>query len=159
MSAVPPLAESVQSFLYLEARLLDEGKLEQWVDLFTEDALYWMPSNQMEVDPKTHVCVVYANKARLGEYIARARSGTFWAQDPPSRTSRIVGNFMIEPGEGECRVESRFNLTEVRRNRLRVLAGTYRHRLLRQNGSWKIREKQVQLINNDEPLDNLTLMV
>jgi 3-phenylpropionate/cinnamic acid dioxygenase small subunit len=155
----PSLLESAQSFLYREARLLDEGKFEEWVELFTDDGLYWMPSNQYEVDPAKHVCVVYADKARLGEFVVRARSGTFWAQEPASRISRVVGNVEIEEPLPDVRLQSRFVVTEIRRGRVRVFSGTYRHRLVRVDGGWKIREKLVQLLNNDEPLDNLTFMV
>jgi benzoate/toluate 1,2-dioxygenase subunit beta len=155
----PSLLEAVQAFLFHENRLLDENCYEEWVDLFSEDGIYWIPSNQFNIDPKTQVSVVYANKARLREIVVRARSGTFWAQEPPSRTSRLVGNISIEEPLPDCRVRSKLLVAELRRGRHRHFAGTCRYRLQRSNGEWKIREKLVELISNDEPLDNFTFMV
>ena len=155
----PSLLESVQAFLFHENRLLDENRYEEWVDLFADDGIYWIPSNEFDIDPKTHVCVVYADKSRLREVVVRARSGTFWAQEPPSRTSRLIGNICIEERLPDCRVRSKLIVVELRRGRQRQFAGTCRYRLQRSSGDWKIREKLVELINNDEPLDNFTFMV
>lgn len=155
----PSLLEAVQAFLFHENRLLDENRYEEWVDLFADDGIYWIPSNEFDIDPKTHVCVVYADKARLREVVVRAQSGTFWAQEPPSRTSRLVGNICIEERLPDCRVRSKVLVAELRRGRQRQFAGTCRYRLQRSNGQWKIREKRIELIGNDEPLDNFTFMV
>jgi len=155
----PSLLEAVQAFLFHENSLLDENRYEEWVDLFADDGIYWIPSNEFDIDPKKHVCVVYADKSRLREVVVRAKSGTFWAQEPPSRTSRLVGNICIEQRLPDCRVRSKVLVAELRRGRQRQFAGTCRYRLQRLNGQWKIREKLVELIGNDEPLDNFTFMV
>jgi len=42
-SGGPSLAEC-EAFLVDEAQLLDEGKFEDWLALFTDDAWYWVPS-------------------------------------------------------------------------------------------------------------------
>ena len=42
---------NVAQFLYHEARLLDTGQLEAWLDLFTEDATYWVPLERGQKDP------------------------------------------------------------------------------------------------------------
>ena len=33
----------VQQFLFHEARLLDERRLQEWLALYAEDAEYWVP--------------------------------------------------------------------------------------------------------------------
>ena len=33
----------VQQFLFHEARLLDERRLQEWLGLYAEDAEYWVP--------------------------------------------------------------------------------------------------------------------
>ena len=35
--------QEAEDFLYAEGRLLDEGRLEEWLKLFTEDGFYWIP--------------------------------------------------------------------------------------------------------------------
>ena len=37
------LAREIEQFLYAEAELLDQRRFNEWLDLFTEDARYWMP--------------------------------------------------------------------------------------------------------------------
>ncbi len=50
MSEISP--QALIDFVYAEARLLDEQRYEQWLDLFTEDLVYWMPtrSNRLRKD-------------------------------------------------------------------------------------------------------------
>jgi 3-phenylpropionate/cinnamic acid dioxygenase small subunit len=36
------LTREVEQFLYREARLLDERRFREWLELFTDDARYWM---------------------------------------------------------------------------------------------------------------------
>lgn len=37
------LVRQIEEFLYAEAELLDQRRFREWLDLFTEDARYWMP--------------------------------------------------------------------------------------------------------------------
>ncbi|HKU45727.1 MAG TPA: nuclear transport factor 2 family protein, partial [Burkholderiales bacterium] len=34
---------SVEQFLYRQAGLLDDKRWEDWIGLFTDDGIYWMP--------------------------------------------------------------------------------------------------------------------
>lgn len=83
----------------------------------------------------------------------------FWAQDPPSRTSRLVGNVQVRPQADGLEVSSRFILVELRRGCSTTFAGRYRH-LLHDVGTagFCIRRKEVHLISNDEPYYNLTFL-
>ena len=56
MTAVnqPTLREQVENFLFKEAALLDEWRLDDWVDLFTEDGRYVVPTTDLpDGDPST----------------------------------------------------------------------------------------------------------
>jgi 3-phenylpropionate/cinnamic acid dioxygenase small subunit len=151
---------AICEFLYHEAALLEEGRLEQWVALFTGDCLYWVPSNSLEVDPQKAVSIAYDDAARLRERVSRLKSGSFWAQDPPSRTTRVVGNIRVAESAGdECSVESRLILVELRRGASRTYSGKMLHTLRRVEGQWRIRQKIVHLIQNNEPIQNLTFLV
>ena len=152
------LRAQAEDFLYEEALMLDEKRYADWVDLFTEDAIYWVPANNFDNDPSQHVSLMYDNHSRLKERLARMQHPYFWPQDPPSRTSRLIGNVRALESDGdELLVESRFQMLELRRE-TRHFAGTCHHRLLTSDGSWKIRRKTVYLINNNEPHINLTFM-
>src|SRR5712671_5520993 len=86
----------VEMFLYREARLMDQHAYDEWLALWTDDALYWVPCNEDDIDPERHVSIVYENRARLEDRIARLKSGAAYAQDPKSRLSRVVSNVEIE---------------------------------------------------------------
>jgi benzoate/toluate 1,2-dioxygenase subunit beta len=150
----------VEDFLYLEARLMDTHAYDAWLALWTDDALYWVPSNDDDIDPERHVSIVYENRARLEDRIARLKSGAAYAQDPKSRLSRVVSNVEIEETSiGELLVHSVFNLTALRRRRMDVFAGRSIYRLRSDGDSFKIAYKKVLLINNDEVIHNLTFLI
>ena len=92
---------AIERFLYHEARLLDEGQLDDWLALLTPDAYYWIPCNANDVDPTRHVSLIYDDRQHLEDRIWRIKSGWAHAQDPPSHTRRIVGNVEPRPADTE----------------------------------------------------------
>ena len=150
----------VEDFLYLEARLMDTHAYDAWLALWTDDALYWVPSNDDDIDPERHVSIVYENRAGLEDRIARLKSGAAYAQDPKSRLSRVISNVEIEEtSNGELLVHSAFNLTALRRRRIDIFAGHSIYRLRSDGDSFNIAYKKVLLINNDEVIHNLTFLI
>lgn len=150
----------IENFLYREARFMDEHAYDDWFALWADDALYWVPSNDDDFDPQRHVSIVYENKTRLEDRIARLKSGAAYAQDPKSRLRRVIANIEIEEGEnGEVTVYSNFNLTALRRSRMDTFAGRTIHKLRPDGDSFKIAYKKVVLINNDEVINNLTFLI
>src|SRR5690349_17195752 len=87
--------EAVERLLYLEARLLDEGRLDEWLDLFTANAVYWIPAGADNIDTNEHVSIVYDTRRDMERRVARLKSGYAYAEDPPSRTHRVVSNLEI----------------------------------------------------------------
>lgn len=68
----------------------------------------------------------------------------------PIRTSRLVGNVMLVDGDGDrLTVRARFQLLEMQGERQRLFAGAYTHLLVRHRGSFKIRQKRVDLVGSD----------
>lgn len=107
----------VQQFLYLECRLLDEERYEEWLGLLTEDIHYWMPLVQARYrkDPKPrydpHRMAYYDDDLfTLRRRITRALHPTAWAEDPPTRTVHHVSNIEVERTDNpdEYRVYSTF---------------------------------------------------
>lgn len=151
---------AVERFLYLEAKLLDERRYAEWVDLFTDDGVYWVPSGH-DGPPERSVALVYDNKARLRERLTRMGSRAFWAQQPPTLTTRLVGNVLVESDaeSADLRVECRLILAALRRHRQALLSGVVRYRLQPAGDGFRIREKVVTLQERDEPFDNLTFLI
>ena len=79
----------VEAFLYMEARLADENRYDDWAALWTEDALYWLPANIDDYDPNFHISIIYDDRSRTQDRIDRLKSGGAWAQEPRSRMRRI----------------------------------------------------------------------
>ncbi|OPX06683.1 benzene 1,2-dioxygenase [Gordonia sp. i37] len=97
----------ISQFLYLEARLLDERRFEEWFVLLADDLRYWMPVryNKLlrEIDKETSAYGEAANfeddKQSMWQRVVRLRTGMAWAEDPPSRARHIVTNIEARPSE------------------------------------------------------------
>ena len=152
--------EQVERFIYDEAQLMDEHRYDEWLALWTDDALYWVPSGRDDIDPKREISLIYDDRVRLQVRIARLKSGFAHAQEPKSRMRRVVSNIVIEEVEnGEILVQSNFLLVELRRGKQDLFAGRTMHRLRPHDGSFKLVSKKVLLVNNDEYIDNLTFLI
>ena len=150
----------IENFLYREARLMDEHAFDKWLSLWTEDALYWVPSNDDDMDPSQQVAIIYDNLAQMRDRIDRLKGGAAYSQDPKSRLRRVVSNIEIEEADnGEVIVSSNFNLTELRRSKQDTFAGRTIHRLRPDGDGLKMVSKKVLLLNNDEVIDNLTFLI
>ncbi|MGB6535964.1 MAG: aromatic-ring-hydroxylating dioxygenase subunit beta, partial [Xanthobacteraceae bacterium] len=159
-----------EQFLLHEARLLDEGKFDDWLALFTPDAWYWVPSEPDQADPIETVSLIYDDRRLLETRVRRLSSPRMYSQEPRSRTSRIIANVTIEDapplpalpraggsdGRG-CMAHSKFMMIEYRREQQRLFGGTMLHRLVQAGGRIMIAWKRVDLVNCDAPLDGITV--
>jgi 3-phenylpropionate/cinnamic acid dioxygenase small subunit len=150
---------AVEEFLYHEADLLDSRRYEEWLALYADDAIYWIPQGD-EADHMHHVSIAYDDRRRLHERVLRLASGFAFSQDPPSRTCHVVGNVRVA-GEidGDVDVRSNLVLAEMRRGVQNVYAGQVAHQLVPTGESFMVRRKTVRLINSDIPLSNLTFLI
>src|SRR6202165_4505417 len=85
-----------EQFLIHEARLLDEARFDQWLSLFTSDAWYWVPSEPDQANPRDTISLIYDDRRLLETRVRRLASPRLYSQEPPSRTSRMIGNVTIE---------------------------------------------------------------
>jgi benzoate/toluate 1,2-dioxygenase subunit beta len=150
-----------EDFLFHEAELLDGNQLAQWLDLFTDDAVYWVPARHDESDPERHVSLIYDDRGRIEERVWRLTVGPAHAQIPPSATRRLITNVRVgrpEPGR-DVPVRSNFAIFEVRKGTQRAFAGEYEHRLVPHGDGWRIRRRTARLVNCEAPIFNLTFLV
>jgi 3-phenylpropionate/cinnamic acid dioxygenase small subunit len=147
-----------EQFLIEEARLLDAARFDDWLDLFTADAWYWVPSQANQANPYDTVSLIYDDRRLLETRVRRLASPRMYSQEPRSRTSRIVTNVTIEAVEdAACAVRSKFVLIEFRRDSQRVFGGTAFHRLVQSELGLKIAWKRIDLVNCDAPMDGITI--
>jgi benzoate/toluate 1,2-dioxygenase subunit beta len=153
------LRERIEEFLFHEAKLIDEHRYDEWLALWTEDCLYWVPCNSDDADPARQAMIIYDNRARLDERVYRLTSGAAWAQQPRSRTRRLISNVEVRETDGGYAVESNCLIAELRRSRQDLFAARVLHTLRPAGASFRIALKKVLLLNNDEAIDNLTFLV
>jgi 3-phenylpropionate/cinnamic acid dioxygenase small subunit len=162
------LKEEVEAFLYREAELLDERQYEEWLDLFTEDAHYFMPMrrNVPHDQPEreftragTDVSWFDEGKDTLTRRVKQILTGVHWAEEPPSRICHMISNVqLVADGPAEVTVKSRFL---VYRNRVETetdfLVGKREDLLRRVNDGWKIARRKIVLDQNVLLAKNLTV--
>lgn len=148
-----------EEFLYHEAALLDERRFEDWLELFAEDAVYWIPQGD-EPDPSRTVSIAYDDRRRLHERVLRLASGFAYSQDPPSQTCHLVANPRVSSaGEDELLVSSNLLVAEVRRSTQNLYAARVEHELVPHGEAFLIRRKVIWLLNRDVPLGNVSFLI
>jgi len=151
-------AAACEQFLVHEARLLDEGRFDEWLALFTADAWYWVPSEPNQANPRDTVSLIYDDRRLLETRVRRLASPRIYSQEPRSRTSRIIANVTIEEAAADaCTVRSKFQLLEYRRESQRLFGGTCVHRLVRGGSGIQIAWKRVDLVNCDASHEGLVV--
>ncbi len=146
------LVREVEEFLFLEARLLDERRFDDWMALFTDDAVYWVPARPGQESPFEELSIYYEDRALMNVRIRRLLHPETHAQSPPSRTRHLVANVVIDDdGAGNDGLEARSSLVmfEYRDDRQLVFAADCRHRLRRHEDGFRIASKRVDLVNCD----------
>lgn len=152
----PTLRESCRMLLEKEARLLDEGRHDDWLELYAPECLYWVPATPGGGDPSREVAVAFDDRRRLEDRVYRIQNDYAWSQQPNSRTSRIVSNVTLHGTKDPdiFMARSNFLTTEFQGGDIRTHAGWTAHRLRSLGMGWEILVKQVNLINCDQNLRN-----
>lgn len=114
-----------EDFLYLEARLIDEWKLEQWANLFTDDGEYLIPPiDEPDGVAGVTLFLVYDDRFRLGERAKRLLKKTAHAEFPHSVVRHMISNVEIEAGEqGMTRIRCNFVAYRSRKGGSEVFPG------------------------------------
>ena len=148
--------EQCRALLEREARLLDQGRWQEWLELYAAHCVVWVPASEPAGDPRSEVTVLFDDRRRLEDRIYRLGTGGAWSQVPPSRTVRLVSNVEVfRTGERTViMARSNFLLSEWRAGEGRTLSGWCGHRLRRRQVGWEIEAKQVNLIDRDQNLRN-----
>ena len=136
----------VEDFLYHEAALLDDWKLNEWETLLADDACYYVPPNdQLEADHRSTLFLVADDRERIRQRIIRINDPNCHAEYPKSRTRRMISNVRILAVAGDLvTVGANFVCYRFRRyERIREYVGGYRYVLKAADGSFRIKERRV----------------
>jgi 3-phenylpropionate/cinnamic acid dioxygenase small subunit len=159
MADATRLQPEVEQFLYREAMLLDRRQFDEWLGLFTEDALYWVPNAQDDGDPNEDGIIVYEDRLGLKARTMRLQHPLNPTQTPPPRTQHSITNVIAEPlSPDEVRVCSNQVVYVSVGQGQAVYPGACEHLLRRHNGTWRIARKKVNLIGSDGALAQLPVL-
>jgi benzoate/toluate 1,2-dioxygenase subunit beta len=161
MSNDNDLQIEVTNLVYREAMLLDRRRWDDWIDLYTEDAMYWVPAwaNEEDTtnDPDTQLNLIYLrNRGGLEDRVFRIETRDSYASYPLDRTVHAVSNVLIEKTDGDeieatanCLVHSYGKKGSLTRG------GMYDFTLTRINGELKISRKKIVFIDDrlEGPID------
>jgi 3-phenylpropionate/cinnamic acid dioxygenase small subunit len=161
------MTHAIQSLIHLECRLLDEGKLDDWLELYTEDVTYWLPIDE-NADPLKDSSVIYDNRTRLAMRVEQIMRQSRVSQTPGSQSLRMVSNLDIAE-TGADQADARFALLviELRSGDWRqdglgepnFFPGHCTMSLRRVDGRWKIKSKKLVLLNRRQPIIGLSFIL
>jgi 3-phenylpropionate/cinnamic acid dioxygenase small subunit len=152
----------VGKFIYGEARLLDEKRFDEWYELFTDDAYYWVPLVPGQTDPLVHNSLAYEDKLLLKLRIERLKQPTAYSQKPGSRCLHVLQAPEVEksdPARGEFVTRTPFIYTETRGDDSQRYAAIAWHTLVSSSGGLRIRLKRVDILNADAALPSIQLFL
>lgn len=147
--------EKIRSFVYREARLLDDRQWEEWLTCYHEDVVYWMPAwddeDQLTEDPQREISLIYyANRQGLEDRVYRIQTERSGATSMPEpRTTHLITNLeVLEQNESQVKLRFNWQTNSHRYHKSQNFFGTSFYTLDTSNEQFLITEKKI-ILNND----------
>jgi p-cumate 2,3-dioxygenase subunit beta len=137
----------IEQFLIDEAALLDEWRLEEWLALMAPDARYLVPPlDAPDADHRDTLFLIADDRRTLASRVRQLLSGTTWAENPRSRTRRLITNVRLLAVNGyEALITANFAVWRFQHEQSDVYIGQYRHVLVRGPSGLLFRERRAVL--------------
>jgi p-cumate 2,3-dioxygenase subunit beta len=137
--------QEVEDFLYKEGDLLDHWELDEWLTLYTADAQYLIPTNDLRSgDPENDLVYINHDFERLQALTVRLKDRRAHREYPWSNTTHLVTNVRLMGVKDETlMVTANFLVWRFRNKDAEYFAGRYDYALTWVNGEVKIRSKRV----------------
>jgi p-cumate 2,3-dioxygenase beta subunit len=144
-----PSRQEVEDLLYKEAALLDDWRLEEWLELLTDDAVYEVPPTDVpEGDARNTLFIIADDAIRIRSRVKQLLGKSAWAESPHSRTRRLISNVRVLGADGECiHVTANFAVHRMRYESVDTYIGRYDYKLARVGKELKIKERRAILDN------------
>jgi len=149
-------------FVLAEARLLDELRFDDWLQLFTDDGRYWMPLTHGQTDARLQASLMYDDTLLLKVRIERLHGARTFSQQPVSRCHHLLQQPTVESRDdaaGVWTTRTAFHYVETRRDEQTLYAGWATHTLVGTADALRIRLKRVDLVNCDAAFGNMQLFM
>ena len=140
--------DDVVAFVYREARLLDELRFEEWLDLFAEDGRYWMPLEHGQTDRRLTASLMDEDLFLLRIRVERLKGIRTYSQKPKSRCHHVLQQPQVDvfdPDAGRFSVWTAMHYVETRQDRQDLYAAWVTHELVLVEGALRIGMKRVDL--------------
>ncbi len=150
------------AFVVHEARLIDEQRFEEWLDLFTEDGRYWMPLEMGQTDPVLQQSLFYDDKLLLRIRVERLLGARTFSQKPKSRCHHVLQMPVVDEADEAANryvTYTPFHYVESRLDEQTLYAGWSRHYLRMVDGVLRMNLKRVDLVNPDSAFGNIQLFM
>jgi 3-phenylpropionate/cinnamic acid dioxygenase small subunit len=147
-------------FVYHEARLIDEKRFAQWLDLFTEDGLYYMPLTRDQPDGRLHTSLYYEDRLLLKVRIERLSHPNAFSQSEPSWCQHVLQAPRIESrSEDVVVLRTPYVYAESQGDRQDIYLAVAWHHLTLSEGRLKMRMKKIDLLNRSAALPSIQLFL
>ena len=153
--------DDLVDFIYAEARMLDEGRYDEWLDLWLADGHYWMPLDYKQTDPHLVTSFLYEDMFMLKLRVERLNGARTFSQKPKSRCHHVIQRPFVDKldnDDGDYVTNTSMHYVETRLDEQFLLALTATHELKRVDGELRIANKRVDLLNCDAAFGNIQLL-
>lgn len=156
-----PGREDLIDFIYNEARMLDEGRFDEWLALWLPDGHYWMPLDYKQTDPDLITSLLYEDMFMLKLRVERLNGARTFSQKPKSRCHHVLQRPFVDAMDhdtGTYKTNVSMHYVETRLDDQFLLAITATHDLKYVDGKIRIANKRVDLLNPDAAFGNIQLL-
>ncbi len=160
--ATPPSNDDLIEFVFHEARVIDQQRFQEWLDLFAADGHYWMPLEWAQSDPHLATSLMYEDKLLLQIRIERLKGNRTFSQKPRSRCHHVLQVPQIDKRDeagNEYVTWTAMHYVESRLDEQDLYAAWATHTLAMIDGTLKIKLKRVDLVNCDAALRSIQLFM
>jgi 3-phenylpropionate/cinnamic acid dioxygenase small subunit len=153
--------DDIIDFIYAEARMLDEGRFSEWLDLWLEDGHYWMPLDYKQTDPDLITSLLYEDAFMRKLRVERLNGERTFSQKPKSRCHHVIQRPFVDEFDtdaGRFVTNTSMHYVETRLDEQFLLALVATHELKLVDGALRIANKRVDLLNSDAAFGNIQLL-
>lgn len=157
-----PTREDLIDFVYHEARLIDEGRFDEWLELWGTDSHYWMPLDYQQDNPNNMTSLMYEDAFLRKLRVERLKGRRTFSQKPKSRCSHVLNRPSVEafdPKAGKFVTRTTVHYVETRLDDQSLLAATVHHYFEMMENELKIKLKRVDLLNCDAAFGSIQLFI
>lgn len=157
-----PTRRDLIDFVVNEARLIDQHRYDEWLDLYAEDGIYWMPLEWGQTDPTLHASLMYEDRLLLQIRVERLHGNRTFSQKPKSRSHHVLQVPQVDKFDAEANeyvTWTPMHYVETRLDKQDLYAAWATHKLAMVDGKLKIKLKRVDLVNCDAVFGSIQLFM